>query len=164
MRQGWVVRPLGEMNVPRPLWGKRRHQQIVVGDPLGRLAGGGWRGRERPGIGDDTGQGRCGGGLGAHEVHQVVLGARAPGEVARNGAQADPAGRRRLAHSRATVAPGLMQARPGLQEGGDVARRSEIAQRLAAGRVDIERDAIVHRPPGHDPRGDGQVAERGVGR
>ena len=60
---------------------------------------------------------------GLHQINLVLLRARAAGEIARHGAQADPAGRRRLAHADATVAAGLVDPRAGVDERAEHARR-----------------------------------------
>lgn len=60
-------------------------------------------------IGDLALECRGGRGLRAAQEYTVLSRARAAGEVARHGAQAVAAGRRRLAHADAAVASGLMK-------------------------------------------------------
>ena len=161
LRQRDDVRPLLELHIA-PVDRGHEHLGVHV------AAGGRFVARvgnaEVAGVGDHAGEGGGGRGLGAAEVDLVLFRPRAPGEVARERAQARLARRGSLPHPDAPVAAGLVE--PGAT--GDQVEEPTLTrqrlERLSRRRVDIEGDALVRLPAAHHQRRDREVAQARVGR
>ena len=144
--------------------GGREDQHRVVDREGGGLRDLGVRdamGRER--IGEDTRDGRQGGGLRADEVDVGALGAAAPLEVAVARPQAHPVGTGALVVADAEAAGALEDPRPALHERGQRAIPAEHEQHLPAPRCDAKADVGRHRMTGEDVRHLLQVHIAGVG-
>ena len=87
---------------------------------------------EGAGVGDRAGERRGGGRLGRAEVDRIVLRPAPSLVVAREGAQGVAPRGRGLSHADAPEAAGLVDARPGFDQGQEPAHLGDVLQRLPA--------------------------------
>ena len=105
-------------------------------------------------VGDDAGERRGRRGLRAAEADRVLLVPERPGKLRGTVRRLIATGGRRLAHADAPHAAGLVDAGAGGDQRREVALGVEVCERLARGRVDVERDPVVRLPPVDDERRD----------
>jgi hypothetical protein len=101
---------------------------------------------------------------GEHSQTESCLVPDRPGEVTGKRAQAVAAHGGGLAHADAAQAPGLVDARPGLDQVGDRPELGEVGQDLPGSGVDIERHPGVGLPARGDGGHDREVTQAWVGR
>ena len=109
-----MLGPFSSGHALAPRSGRLEHLGVDA-DPFG-LVERRIRHGQRPRVGDAPGERRGGGRLRAAQIHLVLRGTGAAGEVARDRAQADPPRGGRLAHADAAVAAGLVDPRAGVDE------------------------------------------------